>query len=164
MKASSITTVAALALALAGTTFAASGFLKSCSEFALTNLNGEKGRHMMLQANCKVDDKNKNWSQLDLNTCFGWSADSCGFTYPPSGHFTDSVTKCDNNYSGGEEHFGANFGCRGPCSGSGETYNVFALSKSNILIRLFFLAAAPWPLTQTLTDSYIGNSGGKLAC
>lgn len=162
MKTSSITTVAALALA--GTTFAASGFLKSCSELALTNLNGDKGRSMMLQANCKVNDKKKNWSQLDLNTCFGWSADSCGFTYPPSGHFTDSVSSCDNNYSGGDEHFGANFGCRGPCSGSGEVYNVFALGKFNALLPFFFLAKALQPLICALTDAYVGNSGGKLVC
>ncbi|KAJ0119921.1 hypothetical protein J7T55_000771 [Diaporthe amygdali] len=87
-----------------------------------------------------VDQNNKSWSQLDLNTCFGWSADSCRFTYPPSGHFTDSVSSCDNNYTGGDEHFGNNFGCRGPCNGCGEVYNVFAL------------------------NSYVGNKGGKLVC
>lgn len=135
MKTFSITTVAALTLA--GTAFAASGFLGSCTDLALTNLNGNKGRSMMLQANCKVNDNKKNWSQLDLNTCFGWSDDSCGFTYPPAGHFTDTVSSCDNHYTGGDEHFGANFGCRGPCSGSGETYNVFALSKYNILVTQF---------------------------
>lgn len=163
MKSPSIATVAILALA--GTTFAARGFLKSCSDFALTNLNGDKGRSMMLQANCKVNDKKKNWSQLDLNTCFGWSSDSCGFTYPPAGHFTDTVSTCDNHYSGGDEHFGANFGCRGPCTGSGETYNVFALGKSNVPVILLFLAPAYQPLTYTpTTDAYIGNSNGNLVC
>lgn len=126
-----------ITLAMAGTTLAASGFLGSCSDLALTNLNGDKGRSMMLQAHCKDNKQEDSFSQLDLNTCFGWSADSCGFTYPPAGHFTDTVSSCDNNYSGGDEHFGANFGCRGPCSGSGETYNVFALSKSNFLLIAF---------------------------
>ncbi|KAK2616054.1 hypothetical protein N8I77_002766 [Diaporthe amygdali] len=135
-----VSTTTIVTLALAGTSSATSGFLTSCSDFALTNLNGDTGRSMMLQANCKVDQNNKIWSHLDLNTCFGWSADSCGFTYPPSGHFTDSVSSCDNNYTGGDEHFGNNFGCRGPCNGRGEVYNVFAL------------------------NSYVGNKGGKLVC
>lgn len=161
MKASSIATVASIALG--GTSFAARGFLKSCSDFALTNLNGDKGRSMMLQANCKVNEKKKNWSQLDLNTCFGWSSDSCGFTYPPAGHFTDTVSTCDNHYSGGEEHFGANFGCRGPCTGSGETYNVFALVSPTFL-PFSFSSLGYQPLTYTPTDAYIGNSNGKLVC
>lgn len=131
MKASIITTI--IAAALFGLASAASGFLGSCSEFAITNLNGDSGRSMMLQASCKVDDKHKSWSQLDLNRCFGWSKDSCGFTYPPSADFTSTVSKCSNNFSGGDEHFGANFGCYGPCSGGGNAYNVFALSKFGCL-------------------------------
>lgn len=154
---STITTMATLALA--GTTLAASGFRGSCSEFALTNLEGDKGRKMMLQARC-----DGNWSQLDLNTCFGWSADSCGFTFPPAGHFTDTVSRCTNNFSGGDEHFGTNFGCSGPCSGHGDAFNVFDLSKFNLPPALFLLTAARQLLTFAWIDSYVGNSNGNLVC
>ncbi|KAH8759796.1 hypothetical protein F5883DRAFT_524745 [Diaporthe sp. PMI_573] len=141
MNTSIITTI--LVAALASIASAAGGFLGSCSEFAITNLNGDSGRSMMLQASCKVDNKHKNWSQLDLNSCFGWSLDSCGFTYPPSSGFTNSVGTCQNHYTGGEEHFGSNFGCFGPCNGGGSVYNVFALGH---------------------TDMYIGNNNGYLVC
>lgn len=99
MKTSLITIIAAI---LVSTTFAARGFLDSCSEFTITNLNGVQGRSMMLQANCKVNGKN-NWSQVDLNGCFGWTRDACGFTYPPASGFTEAVGTCSNHHSG-EEH------------------------------------------------------------
>lgn len=162
MKASSITTV--VALALAGTTFAASDFQNSCSDIVLAHVNGNKGRSTWLSANCTGIDKKENWSKLDLNTCFGWSADSCGFTFPPSGHFTDSVSSCDIHNNGSDEpHSHDNFGCHGPCSGRGETYNVFALSRSNDLVTLFFLVLASRPLTQ-IFDRPVRRQLGRQAC
>ncbi|KAG8164539.1 hypothetical protein KVR01_006457 [Diaporthe batatas] len=127
-------------LTMVSTAFAARGFLDSCSDFSITNLNGGQGRSMMLKAKCKVDSLHNNLSQLDLNGCFGWTRDACGFTYPPSSGLTNSVGTCTNHYSGGEEHFGANFGCFGPCSGGGTVFNVFALNQ------------------------YIGNDNGNLVC
>ncbi|KAG6354051.1 hypothetical protein INS49_005022 [Diaporthe citri] len=49
----------------------ASGFLESCSQIGFTNLEGDPGRSIMLQAYCKVQGGNDHWTQLDLNTCFG---------------------------------------------------------------------------------------------
>ncbi|POS70346.1 hypothetical protein DHEL01_v211258 [Diaporthe helianthi] len=129
-----------MAAMLPSTVLAASGFLDSCSDFTITELNGRQGRSMMLQANCKVDSDNKNPTELDLNGCFGWESNACGFTYPPASGFTNDVGTCYNDYTGGEEHFGANFGCFGRCSGGGTAYNVFAL------------------------DAYIGNDNGHLVC
>lgn len=148
MKASSI--VAAISLALSGTTFAADGFLKSCSNLTLSNLNGVKGRSPLLGASCKVDDT-ENWSQLNLNACFGWSVDDCRFIFPPSGGFTDSVTGCNNTFYGGDQHFGENFGCYGPCGGYGsdEYYDVFILGKIEVESTLPILTPALRPLTGT---------------
>ncbi|KAH8768268.1 hypothetical protein F5883DRAFT_70219 [Diaporthe sp. PMI_573] len=139
MKASSI--AVAISLALSGTTFAADGFLESCSNFTLSDLNGVKGRSPLLGGSCKVNDT-VAWSQLNLNNCFGWSVDYCGFIFPPSGGFTDSVTGCNNTFYGGDQHFGENFGCYGPCVGGGsdEYYDVFTL------------------------NSFVGNWDGKLVC
>lgn len=161
MKTSLITII--MAAILASTALAAGGFLASCSEFAITNLNGGQGRSMMLQANCKVNGNKKNWSQLDLNRCFGWTRDACGFTYPPASGFTDAVGTCSNHYTGGEEHFGANFGCFGPCRGGGTVFNVFALSKSSLPSCLSPLLRYH-PLMQSHTDQYIGNANGHLVC
>ncbi|KKY35877.1 hypothetical protein UCDDA912_g04150 [Diaporthe ampelina] len=105
--------------------------IASASLIALTNLDGGKGRKMFLQAKFKLADGNKMWSQLDLNKCFGWSVEACVFTYTPNACFTETVISCDNNYSGGDEHFGSNFGSRGPCTDGGEVYNVFALNSYN---------------------------------
>lgn len=131
MKTTSITVLTAIAvLVFAGPGNSAGGFLDACSEIALTNLDGTGYRQMYLQANCAFPNGTKQWSELDLNHCFGWSTAVCGFTFKPiGGYFTMDVYSCDNHYTGGEEHFGSNFGCRGPCDDGGELYNVFALSK-----------------------------------
>lgn len=135
MKASSI--AVAICLALSGTTFAADGFLESCHNFTLSSLNGVKGRSPLLGASCKVNET-ESWSQLNLNACFGWSFDDCGFTFPTSGGFTDTVTGCNNTFYGGDQHFGENFGCYGPCDGLGddEYYDTFVLSKFNVELAL----------------------------
>lgn len=166
MKASPI--VVAISLALTGTTLAADGFLKSCSNLTLSNLNGVKGRSPLLGASCKVDDTDntEEWSQLNLNACFGWSVDDCRFIFPPSGGFTDSVTGCNNTFYGGDQHFGENFGCYGPCGGYGsdEYYDVFILGKFNVEPTLPIPTPALRPLTGTQTDSFVGAIDGKLVC
>lgn len=164
MKASYISF--AISLALSGTTLAADGFLESCHNFTLANLNGIKGRSPMLGAHCKIDDDNDKWSQLNLNDCFGWSVDDCRFVFPPSSGFTDAVTGCNNTFYGGDGHFGENFGCYGPCGEVGsdeEYYDVFVLSKFNIELALPGLYPAPRVLTRP-TDSFIGTSNGSLIC
>lgn len=135
MKASSI--AVAISLALSGTTLAADGFLQACSNLTLSSLNGVKGRSPLLGASCKVNDT-ESWSQLNLNACFGWSVDYCGFTFPQSGGFTDTVTGCNNTFYGGDQHFGENFACYGPCVGLGskEYYDTFVLSKFNVELTL----------------------------
>lgn len=165
MKAASI--AVAISLALSGTTLAADGFLQSCSNLTLSNLNGVKGRSPLLGASCKVDDtENENWSQLNLNACFGWSVDDCRFVLPPSGGFTDIVTGCNNTFYGGDQHFGENFGCYGPCGGdsSDEYYDVFVLGKFSVEPALPALTLALRHLTGSRTDSFIGAIDGKLVC
>ncbi|POS71008.1 hypothetical protein DHEL01_v210602 [Diaporthe helianthi] len=139
MQVSSIIT--AITLALSGTTLATDGFLDSCSNFTLTDLNGVRGRSPILTATCKLNETTM-WSELNLNNCLGWSAIDCSFIFPPSGGFTDSVTGCNNTFYGGDEHFGENFGCYGPCTDSNpdEYYDVFTL------------------------NSIIGNTDGSLSC
>lgn len=164
MKASSIAVT--ISLALSGTTLAADGFLDSCHSFTLANLNGVKGRSPMLGAYCKVGEDNDHFSQLNLNDCFGWSVDDCGFVFPPSGGFTSTVTGCNNTFYGGDQHFGENFGCYGPCDGLGddEYYDIFVLSKFDVELTLPFCALPLNLLTRTPTDSFIGNSNGSLVC
>lgn len=112
----------------------ASGFLKSCSRIGLTNLEGDPGRSIMLQAYCKQKDGDDHWTQLDLNTCFGWSADTCNFNSPPSGHFTDSCTNCSTSTGGGGD-FDGNFACRGPCNAGGEVFKMFNLGMCMVFFR-----------------------------
>lgn len=126
MKASKIITIAAFGPA--SIKCIASGFLESCSQIGLTNLEGDPGRSIMLQAYCKVDGADDHWTQLDLNNCFGWSADSCNFISPPSGHFTDSCTSCHTPTDSGEDYNG-NFACRGPCNAGDEVFKMFNLSE-----------------------------------
>lgn len=149
MKATSIGV--AISLALSGTAFAADGFLESCSNFTLRDLNGVKGRSPLLGASCKVDDT-VAWSQLNLNDCFGWSVDDCGFTFPPSGGFTSTVTGCNNTFYGGDMHFGENFGCYGPCvdTGSDESYDIFVLSKFSVVFTVPVRALGLQPLMRAL--------------
>lgn len=137
MKSSSIAVT--ITFALSGTALAADGFLESCSNFTLRDLNGVKGRSPLLGASCMVNDT-VAWSQLNLNNCFGWSVDYCGFTFPPSGGFTNTVTGCNNTFYGGDMHFGENFGCYGPCSGGepdDESYNVFVLGRFNVELSMW---------------------------
>lgn len=161
MKASPI--VVAISLALSGTTFAAEGFLGSCGNFTLSSLNGVKGRSPLLGASCEVNDT-LNWSQLNLNDCFGWSVEDCGFIFPPSSGFTNTVTGCNNTFYGGDQHFGENFGCYGPCDGLGsaEYYGVFVLSKSNVKPTLPVLTLALRPLTAP--DRLLHRKHRRQAC
>jgi hypothetical protein len=164
MKALSIA-VALSAVALSGTALATSGFLDSCSNFTLRDLNGVKGRSPLLGASCRVAARNTMaWSQLDLNACFGWSYEDCSFVFPPSSGFTNAVTGCNNTFYGGDMHFGENFGCYGPCveGGTDECYSVFRLSKCSASSSL---SSSPCQnLTHILTDEFIGNNNGKLVC
>ncbi|KAG8158524.1 hypothetical protein KVR01_011646 [Diaporthe batatas] len=141
MKATSII-ITIISLFHSGSAHATEGFLQTCSNFTLRDLNGVKGRSPILTATCKTIDQNTNWSELNLNNCLGWSAVDCRFIFPPSGGFTDSVTGCNNTFYGGDEHFGENFGCYGPCVASDpdEYYDVFIL------------------------NSVIGNTDGSLSC
>lgn len=149
-------TIMTAAFGPAGVHCIVSGFLDSCSNVSVTNLEGDPGRSMMLQAYCKVLGADEHWTQLDLNTCFGWSADSCNFLSPPSGHFTDSCTTCFYGPSGGGDGPDGMFACRGPCNAEGEVLRMFGLSKSTVLLtpsssngRGFSLLTRTW---QTLTS------------
>lgn len=160
MKTSTI--LATAALGPVGIMCIASGFLNSCSQIGLTNLEGDAGRSIMLQAYCKVQGADDHWTELDLNTCFGWSADTCNFISPASGHFTDSCTSC---YTSAGGDFDGTFACRGPCNAGGEAFKMFNLSECMIL----FVSSFPGRrgisiLTQTLADDYVGNLIGDLVC
>ncbi|KAI7778066.1 hypothetical protein LA080_002641 [Diaporthe eres] len=134
MKKSTIILTAALGPV--GIMCIASGFLNSCSQIGLTNLEGDAGRSIMLQAYCKVQGAGDHWTELDLNTCFGWSADTCNFISPPAGHFTDSCTSCYTSTG----DFDGTFACRGPCNAGGEAFKMFNL------------------------NDYVGNLIGDLVC
>lgn len=155
-----IPTIATAVLAPAGIMCTASGFMKSCSRIGLTNLEGDPGRSIMLQAYCKVGDDD-HWTQLDLKTCFGWSADTCNFIPPQSSDFTDSCTKCYTSTGG----FDGTFGCRGPCNAGGEVFKMFNLGTCMISFAPSFIGRrGPSLLTRTLADSYVGNLVGNLIC
>ena len=120
-------------LALATTTYAASGFLKSCSI-----LNGKTCRSMMLQVKYKVEDE-KFQNQLKLNTCLGWPADSCGFTYAPSSHFSDIVSYRDNKSISPVATTCTLIltSVTSPHNECDEVYDVIALSNLNVLTPFF---------------------------
>lgn len=131
MKFSFMTLVAALTMA--SNSFAASGFLNTCSNISLTNLNGDKGRSMILQATCMNATKVNATTQLDLNTCFGWNPVYCSVIFPPSANFTDAVTSCSNNYYLRDDSFGLTFGCCAPCDDNkAEVHFYLSLSKCSV--------------------------------
>ncbi|KAL1883183.1 hypothetical protein Daus18300_000241 [Diaporthe australafricana] len=135
MKFSSITTLATVGFA--GISSAARDFLKSCSDLGMSNFDGV----LRIDAKCVNGNDVTQSTRLDLDKCFGWSGATCGFTFPPASGFTKSVDihKCQNSYTG-DNDFGNNFGCFGPCDGRSDSYNVFSLNE------------------------YIGNDEGNLVC
>lgn len=151
MKASNIIII--LAFGPAGIKCIASGFLKSCSQIGLTNLEGDPGRSIMLQAYCKVEGADDYWTQLDLNNCFGWSADSCNFISPPSGHFTDSCTSCDTPTGSGEDYDGT-FACHCTCNAGDEVFKMFNLGKCT---RRLLSSIHPRYKTLFVTDTDSGR-------
>lgn len=132
-----LSTIVVATLGPAGISCTASGFLNSCSKISLTNLEGDPGRSIMLQAYCKANNGGgDHWTELDLNTCFGWSAYSCNFESPPAGHFTDSCAHCAVPADKGDDYDGT-FACRGPCNESGqpsEAFRMFNLSKCTVFL------------------------------
>lgn len=79
MKVSAIASLCALDFA--GICSAHHGFLTSCSEFELWN----PGKSYQVWAKCLDGHGEKQINLLDLGLCFGWSGDTCGFTFPPAG-------------------------------------------------------------------------------
>lgn len=68
MKFTITTALAVTGLASLGS--ASRDFLKSCTTVSLNGLPNPNGGSMILSAWCSYHG-NKNWSQLDLNKCFG---------------------------------------------------------------------------------------------
>lgn len=114
----STATIMTAALGPAGVHCIVSGFLKTCSNVTMAYLKGDPGRPIMLQARCEPygDDPAAGWTVLDLNTCFGWSRDTCELLPPPAGRFTDSCTNCSwAAVADGVEDPHGKLECWGPC-------------------------------------------------
>lgn len=160
MKPSTIILTAALGPA--GINCTASGFLESCYQINFINLEGDLGRSIMLQAHCKTAGSPDHWTQLNLNGCLDWSADTCDFRAPSSGNFTAYCPSC--SASTGAD-FDGTFSCRGPCDAGGEVSKTINLSKRMTLLAPSFPDGRGLELlTQTLADSYVGNVVGDLVC
>lgn len=134
----SITTIMTAALGPAGAHCITDNFLKSCTNVALTNLEGEPGRSIMLQAYCDPLGGAWPWTELDLNTCFGWNAEWCEFEGPAVGasHFTDRCANCSDHPSHGEDPPFLNLWCFCTCFGQRDIHMIFFLGRFSLTLFL----------------------------
>lgn len=66
------------ALALSGLSSASGGWLTTCINANIQGLEGDYGRDLIMQADCRDLAQNYKTSTLDLNTCLGWDS-NCEF-------------------------------------------------------------------------------------
>lgn len=133
------TAIIAAALGPTAIRCTASGFAKSCTNVALTNPKGEPGRSMMLQAYCEPYPGAEVYpfTELDLNTCFGWNAEWSRFEPPAASHFTDRCANCSHNPAGDERHPDHIVYCHCARFGQNDIGLIINLSK---LVLILFLA------------------------
>lgn len=67
-------------LGFSGFSSAAKGYLDSCKNFDVHNLDGESDRAVIMYAECRNLNLDFVQTNLDLNTCFSWV--DCKLSYP----------------------------------------------------------------------------------
>lgn len=103
MKASTITTIVALAIAGLNTATARFwGFDLTCKQISYTNLISDSydNRSVIMEALCtRLRGDGPQLTRLDLKTCIGWDTEKCTFVTPPwprntSDAFTQWCSSC----------------------------------------------------------------------
>jgi hypothetical protein len=137
--------------------------MKSCSSINFIGLDGFYRHPFYIEASCI-------WSgfdyiprtQLDLNTCFGWSYRDCSFGLPSVGNFTDSCSKCEAHM---DPRSNGTIDCQCLCHVKDPSKVRVTLSKCiNLLVQFSQDRRSMSLLTETLSDDHIANYHGFLTC